>query len=227
MARPKGDKPKAKSKRKPPSEAVKAAADRAEARARGEPIETPKVPIDPPIERSGIVEPPPATEPRDPTSGRFLPGNKFWLARSSAGPKPLFTDPEALWAACCEYFEWVDDNPLYEDRLVTFQGSASHEPAAKMRAMTLAGLCLFLDIDRTTWAAWKSSRPDLSPVIARAEEVIYSQKFAGAAADLLNSNIIARDLGLVDKVDTPENGGLAKTVAVTMAALAQLARPKT
>ena len=33
----------------------------------------------------------------------------------------------------------------------------------------------------------------------RAESVIRSQKFAGAAADLLNANIIARDLGLAEK----------------------------
>ena len=68
-----------------------------------------------------------------------------------------------------------------------------------MRAMTISGLCLFLDIDRSTWTAWKTDN-DFSSIVARVEEVIYSQKFAGAAADLLNSNIIARDLGLTDKV---------------------------
>nr|WP_261640834.1 DNA-packaging protein [Erwinia mallotivora] len=33
----------------------------------------------------------------------------------------------------------------------------------------------------------------------RAEQIIYNQKFTGAAADLLNANIIARELGLADK----------------------------
>lgn len=179
------------------SASVKAAADRAEARARGEAITEPKAPIDP--------TPEPA---RDPKSGRFMPGNKFWLARSSAGPKPKFRNPDDLWAACCEYFDWVDENPLWEDKLVTFQGTATHEPTAKMRAMTLAGLCLFLDIDRTTWTGWRSNRPDLLSVITRAEEVIFAQKFAGAAADLLNANIIARDLGLSEKSElTGKDGG--------------------
>lgn len=41
------------------SATVKAAADRAEARARGEPIDEPKVPIDPPIARSAAPEPTP------------------------------------------------------------------------------------------------------------------------------------------------------------------------
>ena len=33
------------------------------------------------------------------------------------------------------------------------------------------------------------------------------QKFAGAAADLLNANIIARDLGLADKQDLTNSDG--------------------
>lgn len=138
---------------------------------------------------------------REPETGRFLPGNRIWEARSSHGRSPKFEKAEDLWSACCEYFEWVEENPLYEDRLVTFQGRATHEPVAKMRAMTLQGLCVFLDIAFETWCEWRKSRADLSEVISRVEAIIYQQKFAGAAADLLNANIIARDLGLADKTD--------------------------
>ena len=150
---------------------------------------------------------------RDKGSGQFLPGNRFWEARSSAGQKPLFANGEALWKVCVEYFTWVEANPLWEDHLVTFQGMATHEPVAKMRAMTLAGLCHFLDIDQRTWALWRASRADLIPVITRAEAVIYEQKFSGAAADLLNANIISRDLGLADKSElTGKDGGPIETV---------------
>ncbi len=144
---------------------------------------------------------------RDPETGRFLPGNKFWEARSSQGPRPKFENAEALWSACVEYFDWVHDNPLYKDQLVTFQGSASHESVAQMRAMTITGLCLFLDVTFPTWQEWKKSRSDLSDIISRAEAVIYQQKFAGAAADLLNANIIARELGLADKQDLTSSDG--------------------
>ncbi|MEI2388153.1 DNA-packaging protein [Breoghania sp. JC706] len=140
--------------------------------------------------------------------GRFLPGNRFWEVRSSAGPKPKFTVPEQLWNCCCEYFAWVEENPLFEDKLVAFQGSATHEAVARMRVMTLAGLCMFLDIDTTTWQTWRKDRPDLSRVITRAEDVIRTQKFEGAAVDLLNANIIARDLGLADRSElSGKNGG--------------------
>ena len=143
-------------------------------------------------------------------AGRFLPGNRFWEARSSAGPKPKFSDPEALWAACCEYFEWNEDNPLCEAKAFSYEGKVTLAELPKMRAMTIGGLCIFLDIDETTWRDWKDTRPDLSPIVTRAEAIIYQQKFTGAAADLLNPNIIARDLGLADKREL--SGGVTLNV---------------
>jgi hypothetical protein len=141
-------------------------------------------------------------------STRFQPGNRFWQARSRSGLRPTFETPEALWDACEEYFEWCEDNPLWEEKGFSFQGVVTKERFAKMRAMTAAGLCLFLGIAERTWRDWRQSRPDLLPVITRVEAVIYTQKFAGAAADLLNPNIIARDLGLADRQEhTGKDGG--------------------
>jgi len=125
-------------------------------------------------------------------------GNQFWKARTKHGRDRLFADHHALWDACCEYFQWVEDNPLWESKLFSYQGGITEGTMPKMRAMTLSGLCLFLDINRGTWNEWRNV-DDFSEVVSRAEEVIYSQKFSGAAADLLNANIIARDLGLTDK----------------------------
>ena len=142
-------------------------------------------------------------------AGRFMPGNRFWEARSSAGPKPKFDNPDDLWDACAEYFDWVAENPLYEIKGFAFQGTVTKETFPKMRAMTIGGLCLFIDITERQWRDWRESRPDLLPIITRAEAIIYEQKFTGAAADLLNPNIIARELGLKDtsKLEGPgENG---------------------
>lgn len=125
-------------------------------------------------------------------------GNKFWLARSSHGRNPKFGSPDELWAACLEYFEWVEKNPLKEEKVFCFQGQITRTSVKKMRAMTISGLCLFLDIDETTWRDYRS-KDGFSPVTTRAEKIIYDQKFSGAAADLLNANIIARDLGLAEK----------------------------
>jgi len=134
-------------------------------------------------------------------------GNKFWELRSSHGRNPIFASPDALWGAACEYFAWVEENPLWEDKVMSYQGVNTHEPISKMRAMTVDGMCLFLDIGIQTWHDYKA-RKDFSEVTARIERVIRSQKFAGAAADLLNANIIARDLGLAEKSElTGKDGG--------------------
>lgn len=133
-------------------------------------------------------------------------GNQFWKARSKHGRDRLFASAELLWEACCEYFQWVESNPLWEMKPFAYQGVVVQEPVAKMRAMTINGLCLFLDIDETTWRAWREV-DDFSTVVSKAEKIIYEQKFTGAAADLLNPNIIARDLGLADKKDLGSSDG--------------------
>lgn len=125
-------------------------------------------------------------------------GNRFWEVRSSHGRKPTFESPEQLFKACLEYFEWVEDNPLQGAELVKFQGAATVALVPKMRAMTVSGLCIFLDIARQTWENYRK-REGFLEVITQVEEIIRDQKFSGAAADLLNPNIIARDLGLADK----------------------------
>jgi len=130
-------------------------------------------------------------------------GNQFWKARTKHGRDKLFASHEALWEACQEYFQWVEENPLYEDKVSFFQGVASHEPMAKMRAMTIGGLCIFLDITEQTWFSWRKDE-DFSDVVTRVESIIRAQKFEGASADLLNPNIIARDLGLADKKEVTE-----------------------
>ena len=66
----------------------------------------------------------------------------------------------------------------------------------KMRAMTMMGLCFYLDIGTSTFHDYKQNE-DFSEVIAKIEQVIFTQKFEGAAADLLNANIISRALGIL------------------------------
>lgn len=166
------------------------------------------------------------TEGRD-GKGRFLPGNKFWEATSPFGAewwRSQARSAEDIRAACISYFDWCHDNPLYVDELVTFQGSATHEPVAKMRAMTNVGLCMHIGISRDTWSHWRATREDLREVIAWADDVVYRQKFEGAAAGLLSQAIVARDLGLADRRElTGADGGPIKTEVTSDDAFARLA----
>ena len=135
------------------------------------------------------------------------PGNQFWKVRTKHGRDKLFASPEILWDACCEYFQWVEENPLWSLKVVQYQGAPVDLPEPKMRAMTISGMCLFLGIDHTTWRAWRTDK-DFSTIVSEAESVIYNQKLSGAAADLLNANIIARELGLSDKRETEHSGSI-------------------
>lgn len=133
-------------------------------------------------------------------------GNRFWEIRKTHGRDPVFLSPEQMWEDCCSYFQWVEDNPLLEMKPFAYQGVVIQEPVAKMRAMTINGLCVYLGIDDQTWANYRA-KEDFLGVVSRVEKIIYEQKFTGAAADLLNSNIIARDLGLSDKRDHTSSDG--------------------
>jgi hypothetical protein len=125
-------------------------------------------------------------------------GNQFWKQRSRHGPKPVFASPDDLWEACCEYFEWVEANPLLEERIFNGKDGIAKTDARKMRAMTVAGLCIFLDISEDTWRAYEA-REGFEEVTDQVRRIIRTQKFEGAAADLLNPNIIARELGLAER----------------------------
>lgn len=135
----------------------------------------------------------------------------FWKARSSYGA--VFATPDALWAACVEYFDWVEANPLFEARPFAYQGEVKVEQIERMRAMTISGLCIFLGIGRATWDGF-GERDGFGEVTARAEAVIRTQKFEAAAADLLNPTIVARELGLADKAEVTGKAGAPLTSAV-------------
>lgn len=128
-------------------------------------------------------------------------GNQFWKARAKHGRDKLFASAELLLESCHEYFEWVEANPLWEYKVTQYQGIPVSMEVPKMRAMTIGGLCIFLDIDRSTWTDWKTDK-DFSAVVSQVEEVIRDQKLTGAAADLLNTNIIAREIGLSEKTES-------------------------
>jgi len=139
-------------------------------------------------------------------------GNQFWKLRAKHGRDKLFATPELLWQAACEYFEWCENNPLYEMKAFSYQGIIVTEKIPVLRAMTLSQLCFYLNCNEAYFRNFKAYLPedekDFSTVIKDIEQVIYNQKFQGAAGNLLNANIIARDLGLVDKTETENKGSI-------------------
>ncbi len=142
-------------------------------------------------------------------------GNKFWRMRTAHGRPRIFDSPQELWDACVGYFDWAEENPLYEAKAFSTKDGIVVEALPKVRAMTLVGLTNFLDIGLKTWQDYRN-REEYGDVCERVERVIYQQKFEYAAADMMNVALIARDLGLADKRElSGPNGGPIETSDAT------------
>ena len=150
-------------------------------------------------------------------------GNQFWKVRAKHGRSKIFSSPNQLWNAACEYFQWVEDNPLKESKLVSFQGKSVLEEVPLMRAMTIEGLTRFIHVNTDYLNQFESSLDlnkrqgkGFSGVIHEIKGIMRDQKFTGASAGLLNANIIARDLGLAEKKElTGEGGGAIRSEVTT------------
>lgn len=136
-------------------------------------------------------------------------GNKYWQMRGKHGRDHKYT-PETLQEESKKYYEWNEANPLWEAVIIQ-RGVKTKDKdgiekieyfikAPKLRAMTLTAFCLFADITLQTFENYEKQK-DFIGVTTRIKDIIYSQKFEGAAATLLSPNIIARDLGLREGID--------------------------
>lgn len=123
-------------------------------------------------------------------------GNKFWELRSKHGRSRAFESPEELWEKACGYFEWCYENPLYEIKAFNCGDlGIVQEPIAKMRAMTIQGLCFYLGVTDETWLNY-CKRDDFFGICADIKHVIFTQKFEGVSAGLLSASLIAKEIGL-------------------------------
>jgi hypothetical protein len=138
-------------------------------------------------------------EQKNTKRGKGAPiGNEFYKLVKMPTGRPRKYTPGQLWKQAQEYFAWVSKNPLKEMKAFS-NGKTRLLP--KMRAMTETAFCLFAGIDENTWQRYKSKEEykEYWAVSGYISRIIYTQKFEGSAADMLNANIIARDLGLTDR----------------------------
>jgi len=141
-------------------------------------------------------------------------GNEFWKLRTKHGRDKIFATPEIMWDAACEYFSYITDNPLQEQQIIKYKDDYEKVTLDKVRPFTLMGLCLFLGVNVQYFTDFEESlkgkndkvSKDFSFIVTHIRETIYNQKFEGASAGFFNPNIIARDLGLMDKTDITTNG---------------------
>lgn len=141
-------------------------------------------------------------------------GNEFWKARSKHGRDLIFSSPTVLWEACCEYFEYVTNNPWYKAEAIKggdLAGTLINLPA--ILPFTWDGLYLFLGTNRSTFDLYEK-KEDFIAVTTQVRQIIFNQKFTGAATGFFNPSIIARDLGLAENVNSLNTNVNADLTAV-------------
>lgn len=136
-------------------------------------------------------------------------GNQFWKLRSKHGRDKLFASPDLLWEAACEYFQWCDDNPWIKNDAIR-GGEAAGEIISipTTRPYTLSGLNVYLNAGVNYWTQFREGvkeNKDFSLVVTRIEEIIFTQKFEGAAVGAFNALLIARELGIAEKTQASLN----------------------
>lgn len=134
--------------------------------------------------------------------------NQYWKLRSKHGRDRIIKDPETLAKAADEYFQWCDDNPIYE---VDFRGKDLEKihiphprPFLKEQFAHFCGVAQWRTI--TELADHKEKGKDFLQVITHVEKTIAYQKYQYAVVNMFNSNIVSKDLGLVDKQEHEHKG---------------------
>lgn len=138
--------------------------------------------------------------------------NKFWTLRSTHGRAKAFESPQVLYEVCMEYFEVTSERVWNK---IEYKGAEIIKVEIPTPVpFTLTGLCIFLGIDENTWQRYRKNDAykDFWAVVSEVDKIIYTQKFEGAAVGAYNANIIARDLGLIEK--TQLSGDAENPIAV-------------
>lgn len=148
--------------------------------------------------------------------GQFVPNNKFWrIAVLKAGRPRQFESPESMYQAAMDYFDWVANNPLKEHKAF---GTGMEKQVDKMRPMSVRGLCVHLGFTTTTFYKYRDDREEFAEIIQHIQDVMATYNYEGAVSGLMNANIIARELGLSERVthgndpNNPMPSGVGPTI---------------
>jgi hypothetical protein len=133
--------------------------------------------------------------------------------------KPPSYEPVPLWDKFRDYVINSQDNPWHKNEAVKSGdnvGMIIKVPTE--RPLTIQGFCIFAEISSQTFYNYEKDKAYVE-ITARIRDIIYSQKFEGAAVGVFNANIIARDLGLSDKSEVDqktEHSGVIKFSGIKM-----------
>jgi len=139
-------------------------------------------------------------------------GNTYWkIAKGFAEGKTPTYKPMELFNKAIEFLQWLETNPLKEEKVFS---NGKRCKLSKMRAPTITGFCVYAGIDTSTFNRYENNKNQAyRNITLKIKEIFFTIKLEGSAADLLNPNIISRELGLVDKSENKnENSSVATSI---------------
>lgn len=139
-------------------------------------------------------------------------GNQYWKLRSKHGRDKIISEPQSLLDSADEYFQWCIDNPVLEEDYKVVGGKLRKVKIAHPQVFQKGALARFCHVSKwETIDDLKNDSKDFLEVIEHIEGIIRDQKFKYATVGMFNSNIVSRDLGLMDKKNIEHSGGQVVT----------------
>ena len=132
------------------------------------------------------------------------------------GRPRTYEAPELLWAAACEYFDYVDQNQL--ERV---EGIKSGDMAGMLMAIpvrrpyTKVGLQCYLGLC-DSYLRELRNEPQFLTALELIDKVIETQQLESALAGLTNAMLTSRLLGLVDKQAVEQTGDMKATFSINV-----------
>lgn len=127
---------------------------------------------------------------------------KSSVFRTSVPQKHIKT-PEQMWKYACEYFEWCNRHKLKKVEYIKSGAAAGTTITIKLpRAYTWQGFQTFL-IEKNMIKNVKMyfEYPEFKEVMNVIASVMFSQKYEYALIGVFNPNLVARELGLIEKTE--------------------------
>ena len=133
----------------------------------------------------------------------------YWSKANKVGRPKNLKSPKQLMEAAKEYFEWCDENPFKkQDFIRGGEMAGSVVTLDVMRPYTWQGLEMWL-YDKSIIAKLDDYRAnkngnysEFSDTLMHITNIIREQQLTGGLADIFNSNLISRVLGLTEKSES-------------------------
>lgn len=131
---------------------------------------------------------------------------EYWDKRKKMGVPKKIETPEKLWDLACDYFKKVDNAPGIKKEVLKGGTKAGQIIGVEtMRPYTWEGLTDYC-FEKGVIQSLEDYRyntegrySEFKGIIRAINTVIFDRNFSGAAMEMLNPNLIARQLGMAEK----------------------------